>query len=371
MLHGVRAGVQPGGAAPLGLPAPAADVGAHADEPAAGGGGPRPPPARRRHRRPPTRRRRGRATTCSGCCWPPGTRRHRCRSRERGHGGREAAMSDAELTDQVLGFLLAGHETTATTLALSLLRLAAEPRWQRVLHDEVDAVLGDRPPTADDLPRLVWTDRVVREVLRLWPSAPTTVRQAPQGDTVLGYALPPGAVALAVPLRHPPLAGAVARPRPVRPGAVRRGAARRAPLRLVPLRRRPARLRRGPAGAGRGDPGSRGAAAAVPAEPPSSPSRRWTSASCSGRRLPCPCGWPCAAEGPAAPRRHPRVPSSAATGATTRVAAPAPRPGRRCGLGGGALRPPPLEDRLDVHQAHRHRRSARCSAGGRPRGPSR
>ena len=113
-------------------------------------------------------------------------------------GGPEA-LTDDELTDQVLGFLLAGHETTATTLALALLRLAADPHWQQVLHDEVDAVLGDRAPTAEDLPRLVWTDRVVREVLRMWPSAPTTVRQAPEGDRVLGFDLPPGAVALLSP----------------------------------------------------------------------------------------------------------------------------------------------------------------------------
>ncbi len=116
-----------------------------------------------------------------------------------GTGQARASLSDTELTDQVLAFLLAGHETTATVLALSLLRLAADPHWQQVLHDEVDEVVGDRPPTAEDLPRLVWTERVVKEVLRMWPSAPTTVRLAPEGDTVLGHRLPPGAVVLVSP----------------------------------------------------------------------------------------------------------------------------------------------------------------------------
>jgi len=111
----------------------------------------------------------------------------------------QEALSDTEITDQVLAFLLAGHETTATVLALALLRLAAEPAWQQVLHDEIDAVVGDRSPSAEDLPRLVWTERVVREVLRLWPSAPTTVRLAPDGDTVLGRRIPPGAVVLVSP----------------------------------------------------------------------------------------------------------------------------------------------------------------------------
>ena len=119
-------------------------------------------------------------------------------ARDPGPDGEEA-LSDTEITDQVLAFLLAGHETTATVLALALLRLAADPSWQQVLHDEIDTVVGDRPPCAEDLPRLVWTDRVVREVLRLWPSAPTTVRLAPDGDVVMGHRLPPGAVVLVSP----------------------------------------------------------------------------------------------------------------------------------------------------------------------------
>lgn len=120
-------------------------------------------------------------------------------ARDPAPGSGAVALSDREVSDQVRAFLLAGHETTATTLALALLRLAADGHWQQVVSDEVASVVGDRLPEAADLPALVRTEHVVKEVLRLWPSAPTTVRLAPDGDDVLGYRIPPGAVVLLSP----------------------------------------------------------------------------------------------------------------------------------------------------------------------------
>lgn len=119
-------------------------------------------------------------------------------AREPGDGG-AAALNDAEIADQVLVFLLAGHETTATALACGLVEVARHPQWQEVLHAEVDAVLRGRLAAAADLPRLVWTDRLVREVLRLYPSAHTVGRYAPAGDVVLGHHLPPGATVVVSP----------------------------------------------------------------------------------------------------------------------------------------------------------------------------
>ncbi|RJK94268.1 cytochrome P450 [Vallicoccus soli] len=115
----------------------------------------------------------------------------------RARGGED--LDDRELADQVLVFLLAGHETTATALALALVELARSPRWQGALQDEVDAVLGDRPPGGADLPRLVLAERVVREVLRLYPSAPAVPRLAPEGLRVCGHDLPPGATVVVSP----------------------------------------------------------------------------------------------------------------------------------------------------------------------------
>ncbi len=112
---------------------------------------------------------------------------------------RTGELDDAEVADQVMTFLFAGHETTATTLAIALHRLAVDPVLQEALRAEVDAVAGDRPPTAADLPGLVGTDHVVREVLRLWPSAPSTARVAPVEDEVLGHRIPAGATVLLSP----------------------------------------------------------------------------------------------------------------------------------------------------------------------------
>jgi cytochrome P450 len=101
-------------------------------------------------------------------------------------------LTDEEVADQVLVFLLAGHETTATTLACALVLLAQRPQWQEVLRQEVDAVAGPRPVTGADVPGLVQLDHVVRETLRLYPAAHTVGRRAPHGEVLLGHRIPPG-----------------------------------------------------------------------------------------------------------------------------------------------------------------------------------
>jgi cytochrome P450 len=93
----------------------------------------------------------------------------------------------------VLGFWLAGHDTTATSLACTLMLLAQHPDWQEVVAREVEDVLAGRPVTGADLPRLVWTSRVVRESMRVL-SASHSIGRSPARDTVLGgYTVPAGA----------------------------------------------------------------------------------------------------------------------------------------------------------------------------------
>ncbi len=102
-------------------------------------------------------------------------------------------LSDQEVADQVLIFMLAGHETTATALACALFELARSEHWQQRLQQEVDEVLGDRPPTAADMARLTWTDRAVRETMRLYPSAHSIGRHVEREDVIGGYRIPAGA----------------------------------------------------------------------------------------------------------------------------------------------------------------------------------
>jgi len=85
--------------------------------------------------------------------------------------GDGAGMSDEQLRDELLTLFLAGHETTANALSWTWLLLSRNPGPAAALREEIDAVLGDRLPTADDVPRLPYTRAVVAESMRLYPPA--------------------------------------------------------------------------------------------------------------------------------------------------------------------------------------------------------
>ena len=116
-------------------------------------------------------------------------------------------LSDEEVRDQALIFLLAGHETTATSLTFALHLLGRHPEVRRRLHEEVDEVLGERMPTLEDVRALGYTTMVVKEAMRLYPAAYAIGRLAPpEGDTIDGYEVPRGSVVLVSPWvthRHP------------------------------------------------------------------------------------------------------------------------------------------------------------------------
>lgn len=111
----------------------------------------------------------------------------------------EGAMSDRQLRDEVLTLMLAGHETTALTLGFALDQLARHPEAQERLAREVTEVLGDRPASSADLPRLRYTEGVVHESMRLFPPAWAVGREAIAPCTVGGYRIAPGAQLWAAP----------------------------------------------------------------------------------------------------------------------------------------------------------------------------
>jgi cytochrome P450 len=101
-------------------------------------------------------------------------------------------LSDSEVADQAMLFLLAGHDTTSVTLACTLLQLALAPQWQAILQEEIDTTLAGRPPAAADVDELLWTGRAVREMMRLYPAAHGMARST-LGDEILdGYHIPAG-----------------------------------------------------------------------------------------------------------------------------------------------------------------------------------
>lgn len=82
-----------------------------------------------------------------------------------------ASMTDKQVRDESMTLFLAGHETTANALMWTWYLLATHAAAEARLHAEVDEVLQGRPPTFADIPRLIYTERVVRESLRMYPPA--------------------------------------------------------------------------------------------------------------------------------------------------------------------------------------------------------
>jgi cytochrome P450 len=101
-------------------------------------------------------------------------------------------MDDRQLRDEAMTLFMAGHETTANTLAWVWFLLSNHPEVERRLHDELDGVLGGRPPDVADLPRLPYTDAVVTETLRLYPTVWLLGREAIEPCEVGGYPVPVG-----------------------------------------------------------------------------------------------------------------------------------------------------------------------------------
>ena len=102
-------------------------------------------------------------------------------------------MSDKQLRDEILTIFLAGHETTANALTWTWYLLARHPEAEARLHDELDRVLGGRPPSFADLAELKWTRMVIEEAMRLYPPAHTIARMAIGEDRIGGVRIPPGA----------------------------------------------------------------------------------------------------------------------------------------------------------------------------------
>lgn len=115
-------------------------------------------------------------------------------------------MPDQQVRDEVMALLVAGHETTANTLSWTWYLLAQNPAIVERLEAEIDAVLGGRLPGVDDFHALVYTDRVIQEAMRLYPSAWSISRRALGDDDIGGYSIPAGAVVAMSPYamhRHP------------------------------------------------------------------------------------------------------------------------------------------------------------------------
>ena len=103
------------------------------------------------------------------------------------------SMSDEQLRDEVMTLLLAGHETTAVSLSWTWYLLAMYPEVEKELWSELRRVLNGRSPGMRDLSELAYTERVIKEAMRLYPPSWAIVRNSLKDCEIGGYHVPAGA----------------------------------------------------------------------------------------------------------------------------------------------------------------------------------
>jgi cytochrome P450 len=108
--------------------------------------------------------------------------------------GESKGMTDVQVRDESMTLFLAGHETTANVMSWTLYLLARNPDVRAKLEAEIDAALGDRQATAEDLPKLPYALQIVKESMRLYPPAYVTSRMASRDVTIAGHDFPKGAL---------------------------------------------------------------------------------------------------------------------------------------------------------------------------------
>ncbi|HMV50353.1 MAG TPA: cytochrome P450 [Blastocatellia bacterium] len=110
--------------------------------------------------------------------------------------GDGSGMTDEQLRDEAMTIFLAGHETTANALAWTWYLLSQNPEAEAKFHAEVDAVLGKRTATAEDFPRLRYTEMVFAESMRVYPPAWIIGRRALTDYQIGGYQVPARSIIL-------------------------------------------------------------------------------------------------------------------------------------------------------------------------------
>lgn len=105
-------------------------------------------------------------------------------------------LSDKDLFGQILGFLIAGYETTSTSMTWTLLQLAQNPDIQDKVRSEVQQVLGTSTTeiTPGHLDKLHYLTCVIKETLRLLPPITSLFRKSLHDDKFKDYDIPAGTI---------------------------------------------------------------------------------------------------------------------------------------------------------------------------------
>jgi cytochrome P450 len=110
--------------------------------------------------------------------------------------GDGSGMTDEQLRDEAMTIFLAGHETTANALTWTWYLLSQHPEIEARFHAEVGGVLKGELPTAEDYPRLRYTEMVFAEAMRLYPPAWIIGRRALGDYQIDGYTIPARSILL-------------------------------------------------------------------------------------------------------------------------------------------------------------------------------
>ncbi|PNF35384.1 Cytochrome P450 4C1 [Cryptotermes secundus] len=103
-------------------------------------------------------------------------------------------LTDEEIREEVDTFMFAGHDTTSASICWALLLLGLHPHVQSKVHEELQCIFqgSDRPPTMKDLADMKLLERVIKESLRVYPSAPLFSRLLREDIEIGGYTIPAG-----------------------------------------------------------------------------------------------------------------------------------------------------------------------------------
>ena len=101
-------------------------------------------------------------------------------------------MTDRQLVNEIKTLIVAGHETTASTLNWTWYLLSQHPEVEEKLSTELNNCLESKVPTLDDLPKLVYARQIIDETLRLYPAGWLLTRKALKDDLLGDYFVPAG-----------------------------------------------------------------------------------------------------------------------------------------------------------------------------------
>ncbi|XP_020293989.1 probable cytochrome P450 4aa1 isoform X2 [Pseudomyrmex gracilis] len=107
---------------------------------------------------------------------------------------RNPFFSEQDIIEECCTFMLAGQESVATAVAITLFFLANNPKCQKKCIDELDQIFGNdnRLPTMADLKEMNYLDMCIKESLRLYPSVPIFARTVSQDVKIGKYVIPAG-----------------------------------------------------------------------------------------------------------------------------------------------------------------------------------